>query len=290
MQASPRYGGKMKKLIANKPVLIMVIAVILLLVLAFFSAGSRTIPWLESTVGTIFRPIQSFAASASNGIANFFGNLFNTTDSDLENARLKQDLAMYEQTKLDYAELVKENERLRALLNYSGTLGEHDYVTAKVIGRSDGVWFDVITLNAGRNQGVELGQPVICGDGLVGKVTDLGANWCKVTAVIDSSMTVAVMVERTRDNCMVRGIFSTTSATSDLELYYLPTDLTDLVPGDVIITSGIGGVYPKGIRVGTVEEVVLDTDSSGTNAIIAPSVDFLHLEEVMIIVDSGGDG
>lgn len=280
----------MKKLISNKPVLIMVIAVVLLLVIAFFSAGSRTIPWVESTVGVIFRPIQSFAAKASMGISNFFGNLFNTTDADLENAKLKQDLAQYEQTKLDYAELALENERLRAMLNYSESLGDFSCVTARVIGRSNGIWFDVITINAGRSQGIELGQPVICGDGLVGKVTDLGANWCKVTAVIDSTMTVAVMVERTRDNCMVRGVFSPTNANNDLELYYLPTDLTDLVPGDVIITSGIGGVYPKGIRVGTVEEVVLDSDSSGTNAIIKTSVDFLHLEEVMVITDFGGEG
>lgn len=280
----------MKKLITNKPVLIMVIAVVLLLALAFFSAGSRTIPWLESTVGVVFRPIQSFAAKASNSIAGFFGNLFNTTDTDLENAKLKQELALYEQIKLDYSELAAENERLRSMLNYASSLEEHTYVTAKVIGRSSGIWFDIITINAGRKQGIELGQPVICGDGLVGKVTDLGANWCKVTAVIDSTMSIAVMVERTRDNCMVRGKFTTTSAQNELELYYLPTDLTDLVPGDVIITSGIGGVYPKGIKVGTVEQVVLDNDSSGTNAIITPSVDFLHIEEVMVITDAGGEG
>ncbi len=268
----------------------MVIAVVFLLILAFFSAGSRTIPWVESAVGSVFRPVQSFAAKASNGIVGFFGNLFDTTDADLENARLTQELALYEQLKLDQAELIKENERLRSLLNYSGSLGDYAYVTARVIGKSSGIWFDTITLNAGRNQGVELGQPVICGDGLVGKVTDLGASWCKVTAVIDSTMTVAVMVERTRDNCMARGIFSATNAVNDLELYYLPTDLTDIVPGDVIITSGIGGGYPKGIRVGVVEEVVLDTDSSGTNAIVATSVDFLHIEEVMVITDFGGEG
>ena len=284
------FGGSMKKLFTNKPLVIMAIAVVFLLVLAFFSAGSRTIPWVESAAGTVFRPIQTFAAKASNGIANFFGNLFDVTDADLENASLKQQLAQFEQTKLDYSELAKENERLRAMLNYSETLGDYSYVTARVIGKSSGIWFDMLTLNAGRNQGIELGQPVICGNGLVGKVTDLGANWCKVTAVIDSTMTVAVMVERTRDNCMARGIFSPTNANNDLELYYLPTDLTDLVPGDVIITSGIGGGYPKGIRVGIVEEVVLDTDSSGTNAIVAPSVDFLHIEEVMVITDFGGVG
>lgn len=267
----------------------MIVAVVLLLVLAFFSARARTIPWLESAVGAVARPIQSFAYKASNGIANFFRELFNTTDADLENARLKQELAMNEQLKLNYQELQLENERLRALLNYSGSLGDYKYVTASVIGKSNVVWFDVITLNVGRNQGVEPGQPVICGDGLVGRVTDVGANFCKVTSVIDSSSTVAAVVERTRDNCMVRGVFSTSNSSGELELYYLPTDLTDLSPGDVIMTSGLGDVFPKGIRIGTVKEVLLDADSKGVNAIITPSVDFLHLEEVMVIIGEGGD-
>ncbi len=278
----------MKKLFSNKSVLIAVIALVVLVVLAFLSAGSRTIPWLESTIGDIVRPIQTFATDVSNAIADFFADIFNTTDTDLENARLQQQLALYEQTMVDYAELKEENERLRQLLNYSDTFGEYEYVTASVIGRSNGVWFDVITINAGRNQGIELDMPVICGDGLVGKVTDLGANWCKVTSIIDSTITVATMIERTRDNCMVRGVMSATNDSSELELYYLPTDLTDLVPGDIVITSGIGGLYPKGLLVGTVKEVMLDSESSGVNAIISTSVDFLHLEEVMVITDFGG--
>ncbi len=289
VEICPSEVFKLKKLFNNKPILITVIAVVLLLFLAFFSASSRTIPWLESTVGAIVRPIQTFAFKASNSISDFFSNLFNTTDADLENAKLKQELAMYEQEKLDYSELQKENERLRSMLNYAGSFGNLEYVTSKVIARSNGVWFNIMTLDVGRNQGIEVDMPVICGDGLVGKVTDVGVNWCKVTAIIDSSVNVAVTVERTRDNCMVRGVFSTSSANSKLELYYLPTDRTDLVPGDVIMTSGIGGIYPKGIRLGAVEEVMMDKDSSGINAIVSPSVDFLHIEEVMVIKSSGGE-
>lgn len=278
----------MKKSFINKPVLIMIIAVVLLLVLAFFSASQRTIPWLENTVGRVMRPVQTVAFKVSNGISGFFRHLFNSTDADLENAKLKQELAQFNQLKLDYAELQRENERLRADLDYAGSVGGLEYITARVIGKSNGVWFDMITINVGRNRGIEPGMPVICGDGLVGKVTDVGADWCKVTSVIDSSVTVAVTVERTRDNCMVRGVFSTANAAGELELYYLPTDLTDLVPGDVIMTSGIGGIYPKGIRVGTIEEVMLDTEST-VKAIVTPSVDFLHIEEVMVVTGFGGE-
>ena len=280
----------MKKFFSNKPILIMVIAVVLLLILAFFSAGSRTIPWLENTVGAIARPVQTIAFKVSNGIAGFFSNIFNSTDADLEIAKYRQELAMYEQMKLDYSELQKENDRLRGMLGYADSIGVSQYVTGRVIGKSNGVWFDMITIDVGRKHGVEAGMPVMCGDGLVGRVTDVGSDWSKVTSIIDSSVNVAVTVERTRDNCMVRGVFSSNSAKSSLELYYLPTDLTDLVPGDIIMTSGLGGIYPKGIRVGTVEEVMLDTDTSGIKAVVAPSVDFLHVEEIMVITGFGGEG
>lgn len=279
----------MKKTGSNKPVIIMIAAVVLLLVIAFFSAGSRTIPWAENAVGSVIRPIQTFAFKASNGISDFVRNLFNTTDEDLEISRLNQELAHYEQLKLDVEELKQENERLRKMLDYAGSLGDYSCTAGRVIGRSNGIWFDTLTINIGRSSGIEPGMPVICGDGLIGKVTDVGSGWSKVTAMIDSSVTVAATVERTRDNCMVRGMFSTSDTAGKLELYYLPTGLTDLVPGDIIMTSGIGGVYPKGIKIGTVTEVMLDSDQAGINAIVEPSVDFLHIEEVLVITGSGGE-
>jgi len=124
-------------------------------------------------------------------------------------------------------------------------------------------------------------MPVICADGLVGRVTEVGATWSKVTAVLDAETSVPVMVERTRDNCMVRGVLNTVDSEAGMELYYLPRDRTDLVPGDTVITSGIGGIYPKGIKIGSVREVL--TSDGEANAIISPSVDFVHIEEVFII-------
>lgn len=128
-------------------------------------------------------------------------------------------------------------------------------------------------------------MPVICADGLVGRVTEVGATWSKVTAMIDAETSVPVMVERTRDNCMVRGVLNTVDSEAGMELYYLPRDRTDLVPGDTVITSGIGGIYPKGIKIGSVREVL--TSDGEANAIISPSVDFVHIEEVFIITGNG---
>lgn len=274
----------MKGIFKNKPILITIIAIVLLLTLALVSSGSRTVSWIESAVGAVVTPVQTFAAKASNSIANFFRGVFNTTDADLENSRLKSELALYDQMQVELFEAQQENERLRSLLNYSQLVGDYEYATARVIGKSTGIWFDIFTINAGRNQGIDVNMPVICSDGLVGRVTEVGATWSKVISVIDSSVTVSVMVERTRDNCMLRGVLDAASSSNYLELYYLPIDRIDLVPGDVIITSGLGETYPKGIKIGVVEEVMLGTDREGVNAIVTPSVDFKHLEEVSVII------
>ena len=278
-----------KKGKGTKPLIVTAAAVVLLVVLMVISAGAKGSSWFESAIGSVFTPIQGFAARSSNAIAGFFGNIFKTTDVDAANARLKSELAHYNQTMIDFEEAKRENERLRALLNYSGTLGDITGVTAQVVGRSTGVWFRVFTVNAGRNKGIDVDMPVISADGLVGVVTEVGATWCKVTAIIDSDMAVPIMVERTRDNCMLRGMLDELSSSKAMELYYLPSDRTDLIPGDTVLTSGVGGVYPKGIRVGSVTEV-MTSSGSGVNAIVSPSVDFQHLEEIMVITGSGTEG
>ncbi len=275
----------MRGLFKNKPLLILLVAALLLGVLALATSGNRTATWVENAVGTVTTPVQSFASQASAAITGFFQRIFKTTDADQENAQLKVKLAQYEQIEQRLAEEQQENERLRALLNYAEEQEFSSYVTARVIGMDQGVWFSVFTINAGRKQGIEEDQPVISSSGLVGRVTEVGATWSKVTAIIDTTSAVSVMVERTRDNGMVRGLLSG-DGSELLELYYLPAG-SDLVPGDIIVTNGVGGIFPKGVVLGTVIEVSRQgTDSQAGNAILQPSVDFQHIEEVMVLTNA----
>ena len=260
----------------------MLIAVLLLGVLAFITSADRSVSWLESTVGGAVKPIQSFAAKVSNEVIGFVQRIFKTTDADKELEQANVRLAQLEAAERENALLRAENERLKELLNYTDTLGEYTYVAASVIGNSQGVWFEVFTINAGRNKGVGVDMAVVTADGLVGHVSEVGATWSKVTSIIDASSEVSVMVERTRDVGVSRGLFDAGSM-NDLELRYLPSGY-DLVPGDVITTSGVSTIYPKGVAVGTVTEVVRQSGESGErNAVIEPYVDFGHLEEVLVI-------
>lgn len=273
----------MRELFKSKIFIILVIALAVLAVLAVSTAGNRAaVTWVEDVVHTVAQPIQRFSVKASNAVIDFFERVFKTSDADKENEQLRVRIAQYETMEGEFNALKQENERLKTLLNYAQTLDGYAYVTAPLIGRSQGVWFNEFTLGAGRNQGVAENMPVINSGGLVGRVTSVSANTCKVTAIIDAASDVSVMVERTRDYGFVRG---TLGAGDDdtMELYYLPSG-NDLVPGDAIITSGIDGIFPRGIPVGSVIEVArASEDAEDRDALVQPTVDFLRLEEVVIL-------
>ncbi|MBR5947974.1 MAG: rod shape-determining protein MreC [Clostridia bacterium] len=273
----------------KKPIIITIAAAALLLVLVLIGAGASRANFFENTLGSVLAPVQSAATSVSNAVGGFFRNIFNTTDADAENAKLKSELALKNRSLVEMEELRKENERLRELLGFAESAGIENGVTARVIGRPSGVYFRMFTLGAGSSSGVDINMPVVCAEGLVGIVTEVGSNWCKVTAVVDSTVAVPVIVERTRDTCIAHGVLNPSGNENRMELHYLPADRRDLVPGDVLITSGIGGVYPKGIRLGTVTEVMTGENSS-IDAYIAPSVDFAHIEELLIVTGGGGNG
>ena len=278
----------MRGILKNKPLIIMLIAILLLGILAFVTSADRSVSWIESTLGSVIQPVQSFAAKASNGIISFVQKVFKTSDADKELEQLQVRMAQLEQAADENAKLKAENERLKKLLNYVETLENYEYVTAVVTGNSQGVWFETFTINAGRNKGIEKDMPVVCAEGLIGRVIEVGANWSKVTAIIDPSSELSVMVERTRDIGVVRGSFSATSD-NQLELYFLPSGF-DLVPGDKIVTSGMSSIFPKTITVGTVSEVTRrSAEGSQSNAIIEPAVDFGHLEEVLVLVPKAAE-
>lgn len=274
----------MRDLFKNKLFIFLVIALVILGGLAAFTAGNRAaVTWVEDAINTVAQPIQRFSVRASNSIIDFFERVFKTSDADRENEQLKVRIAQYEIMENELNNLRQENQRLKELLDYADTVEEYERVTAPVIGRSQGIWFNQFTVGAGRNQGVEEDMAVINGAGLVGRVTSVSANTCKVTAIIDSTSDVSVIVERTRDYGFVRGLLEAGGGDDTMELYFLPMG-NDLVPGDVLVTSGADGVFPRGLSVGSVLEVSRSSeDAEDRDTLVSPTVDFLRLEEVVIL-------
>lgn len=262
-------------------IILIIVAVLSIFIAATYRDRAK-VSFIEDTVNSVVKPVQSFSVKASNSIIHFFERVFSSTDLDKENEQLRVKLAQYEIIESELETLREENSRLKDLLNYTDITDNYSYITSTVIGKSQGIWFSEFTVNAGRKDGVEENMAVVNSQGLVGRVNSVSANTCKVTAIIDSTSDISAMVERTRDYGFARGILNTDEKET-LELYYLPSGY-DLVPGDTIVTSGIGGTFPKGIAICTVTEVSRSSDDAEErNAIIEPAVDFLRLEEVMIV-------
>ncbi len=294
----------------NRPLVVTVITTIILLVLLILTAGKNNMSGAESIAGSVFSPVQSALYSATDAISDFFSRVFASGDLQAENAELKARVAELEGQLQDYNNIKSENDRLAALLNFNAPVEDQDRVSARVIFRESGLWFNTMVLNVGMANGIEVDMPVVNGDGLVGRVVDVGANWCRVMTIVDSMSGVSAIVERTRDNGILTGTISTgNESEAVLDLSYLPLD-ADLVPGDRVLTSGLEGVFPKGIAIGKVTEVSsagIGNDNNAQNspeaspgaspettpeaesggmrnvAIVTPYVDFAHIEEVTII-------
>lgn len=265
----------------NRPLIIAVICSILLFVLLLSTSGSTQSSGAGSTMSRLLVPVQRFLYSSTESIGDFFAGLSEDRSIKDENAALKEQVAEMESQLRNYENLRQENERLKELLGVVDSYGEYETLTARVIGKSPGAWFDEFTINAGEQHGVQENMIVYTADGLLGKVVYTSATYSRVISLIHDQSGVSAMVERTRDNGVVKAAQEGENP-DDLQLFYISSN-SDVKPGDRIITSGIGGVYPKGIPIAQVTEV--STDSSSEKVVIARSnVDFEHVEEVVVVL------
>ena len=259
-------------------VILAVAAVVFFLILR----NSNDISLAENGIGSLFSRVQSAFTTATSGVRNFVTRWHNydTLEQEYEVLNLE-----YQQTslQLDAAkEAIEENARLKELLEAQSRYESLDPIYAKVIARAPGQWFETFSINRGTLDGVSAGMSVANGDGLVGRVYEAGTNYAKVICIIDSRSAVAVMVQSTRDNGIMRGEVSQSSARAECNVYYLPS-LNNVVPGDTVITSGTDSLFPKGLHIGTVTAVSMDAGSEGSYAVVTPSVDFRHIEEVFVL-------
>lgn len=227
-------------------------------------------------------PVKSFI----DRTVDDFNTLFvDSTQVVEENVRLKNELEGMKLDLADIDELRAENERLRGLLGMAGKL-EYSCVGASVIAMTPGSWFSEFTIDKGSGDGLAVGMPVMTASGLVGKITETAPSSSVVRSIVDSRSALAGIIERTRDSGIVKGILMAGDDANLLRMTYLSSE-TELIIGDRVLTGGLEGDYPKGLLVGTVTEVSRQTSSSEGYVILSPAVDFLRIEEVLVLTGTG---
>ncbi len=241
------------------------------------SSGVRQ-PWNPATqiIVEITAPFQKLVRQAINAVSDFWTNYFYLVDVRRENERLKRELASFKKENSQYRELLATHNRLRQLLQFKEIV-HRPMVAAQVIGLDPTGWFKSILIDKGKNAGVEWDMPVVNASGVVGRIVSVSSNYAKVLLIIDQNSAVDCLTQRSRDRGMVKGM-----STDVCKMDYMSKS-SDASVGDVIITSGLGGVFPKGLPVGTISRIEEGTETFFKEVEVAPFVDFAKLEEVLII-------
>jgi rod shape-determining protein MreC len=201
-----------------------------------------------------------------------------------ENDELRQQIAELEEQLRQMEPAATENKELRQLLGLRQQRSDLVFEAARVTQRDVSNWASTLVLDRGSQHGVAIGDCAVDSAGnLVGVVTDVGLNWCRLSTVLDTDSQFGARVFRTGETAVAGGDLALMSE-GRLRLQYL-SDSANLIKGDVIVTSGLGGYYPAGLVIGTVESVQTDDGGLARYAVLSPKCDVAAIQEMFIITD-----
>lgn len=271
------------KFLKNKLAVTIVVLSVTFLILISRSIKANNISFMRNGIGVTFNSVQGGMFKFNSGVKDFGGFIFNFSSVRKENEELKKKNGELESKVIDYQSLKDENERLRKTLNFKDQRAEFNYIGCDIVEKGSNGMLDQFVINRGSKDGIEKRMIAVTYEGLVGQVTSVGSNWAIVQTLANENIAVSGAVESTNDNNGIVKGYKDNNNNLLAKLYYLPLD-SNIKKGDVILTSGLGAVYPKGIRIGSVVDIEEDKGKVMKNAIIKPYVDFNKLNEILIIV------
>jgi len=255
-------------------------ALLIFIALFFISAnlgGKRSWDPSEQLVIEIIAPFQKFINETINITERVWLKYFGLINTHNENIRMKKELDSLKMENYLYQEMLATNQRLQQLLQFRN-MSDQPVIAAQVIGRDPTGWFQSVIIDKGKNSGIKLNMPVVNAEGVVGKLVSVSYNYSKVLLIIDQNSSVDCIIQRSRDDGILKGL---SSKVCKLD-YVLKS--SDVHVGDIVVTSGLGGIFPKGIPVGEVTDVEDPPGELFKDVKIRPAVDFSKLEELLIIL------
>lgn len=261
--------------------IIFVIILIITLLCAYLSRMGKN-P-VSNVINSVLSPIQSQIIKVTNPVNSFVDFISDMKTYKEENERLKTENNKLMSELKSVEEYKAENERLQRILKISEEMTQMKTVAAKVIEYSPDNWFSYITINRGKSSGIEVSDAVITADGLLGQVSEVGNNWAKISTLINMENSVGVRIVRNGEIGIVEGD-TKLSKTNKCRLGYLTANAS-VLSGDILETSGLGGIYPPGVMVGKISQISKDNMGRLDYAVVEPFVEFDNLYEVLVITD-----
>lgn len=232
----------------------------------------------EQFIIEVTTPFQKLIKLAVGSVERLWTDYFYLVGLKDENRRLNKDIDLLKTENSRYKELLATHERLRKLLQFKQIIS-NPVIAAQVIGLDPSGWFKSIIVDKGSVAGIEKNMPVVNASGVVGRVISVSPDFSKILLVVDQNSAIDCLLQRSRDRGILKGL-----STDVCNLEYLAKTANAAI-GDQIITSGLGGVFPKGLPVGKILHISENPGMLFKEIKVRPAVDFSTLEEVMIILN-----
>lgn len=268
-----------------KTALSVVLVVIVLAVLSGLLGG--TMSPQAGIIGAVTAPFEKLGTSIVNGFNEMSSNFKSAASLNAENDKLKAEINSLREQLVDYQSAITDNEFYKKYLEIKDANPDFKFCPALVTAKDPDDIYGGFLVDSGSLQGVELYDPVITDEGLVGYVTQVGITTSKVTTILNPSLVCGAYDSRTNDAGALKGD-TEYAAVGQTKFYNLPRTCSVAV-GDIIVTSG-SGIFPDKIIIGTINTIKNDSLTSSLFATVTPAVDFSSLRSVMIITDFDGQG
>lgn len=263
--------------------LLIFVGVALFIVINFIlittsSRDALPVSGVERLTITLVSPFQKTVTHSINFTKGIWETYFMAVLAVQENVQLKKELGKAKEIQNRYHELELENLRLRKFVNFTNQLSE-TYVAAQIIARDPSPWFKTIIIDKGSKDGLTKGSPVLVSEGIVGQIIKVAGKYSRVLLITDRNSAVDALVQNTR----VRGMVKGNNENNCSFVYALRKD--EVKEGEMIVSSGLDQVFPKGLKIGRVLKVTKVHSKLFQDITIETSVNFDKLEEVLVLIN-----
>lgn len=276
----------MKRIFAGKGFKVLISVICTLLVVALITAGNPSVSNFFTSF--ILTPLQQVATGATSSAGNALTPSKSAEELQAEIDRLEEENRNLKDMLIDYYDIKEQNEQLIKYYDIKKENQDFSIVPATVIGRDPNENFYGFTLDKGSLDGVKINDTIMTENGLIGWVCEVAPKSCKVKTILSPDSKIGAVVKKTSDNGIISG--SAEYSDNGITLMQNISAQNSMEVGGIVVTSGVGGTYPKNIKIGEVKSITLDDYTGMPVAVIEPYEDIKNVSSAAIIIDFNGKG
>jgi rod shape-determining protein MreC len=265
----------------------VVIALVLIGLMIRTAVGGGFASFTADAVSFVVSPVQKLSSSVSGFFSGIVNDIATFSTEKGENAQLKKQISDLQSKIVNYDDMLRENQQLSQGLDLLKENPDYKLKPAIVISHNPEQWFSSFTIDKGSRDGIKYQDAVITStNDLIGKVMEVYPHSAVVATILDPSVPAGILISETGDSGQSQGDLSLLSK-GEFKAGFLPKD-SAVSPGDIVVTSGIGGIFPKNLKVGTVDNVSAEDTGSTLYAVCRPMVSPASLKNIFVLTDFSG--